>query len=122
MQQVQYLNGNLWGELDTAVTIPNDNAERAGAAWFEVNPHLNGEVIGGAAIEKQGYVTLKGNYLIYPAIQASPTGTAAMIMTLSGQSFYPSVVYTVLSISGSTIVSSRTRLPVTCTRSAIGSK
>jgi hypothetical protein len=96
MQQVQYLNGNLWGELDTAVTIPNDNAERAGAAWFEVNPHLNGEVIGGAAIEKQGYVTLKGNYLIYPAIQASPTGTAAMIMTLSGQSFYPSVVYTVL--------------------------
>jgi hypothetical protein len=96
MQQVQYLNGNLWSELGTAVTIPNDNAERAGAAWFEVNPHLNGEVIGGAAIEKQGYVTLKGNYLIYPAIQASPTGTAAMIMTLSGQNFYPSVVYTVL--------------------------
>ncbi|MFL5655601.1 MAG: hypothetical protein ACJ8CB_15670 [Ktedonobacteraceae bacterium] len=96
MQQVQYLNGNLWGELGTAVTIPHDNAERAGAAWFEVNPHLNGEVIGGAAIEKQGYVTLKGNYLIYPAIQASPTGTAAMIMTLSGRNYYPSVVYTVL--------------------------
>src|SRR5437763_804557 len=96
MQQVQYLNGNLWGELGTAVTIPNDNAERAGAAWFEVNPHLNGEVIGGAAIEKQGYVTLKGNYLIYPAIQANSAGTAAMIMTLSGKNFFPSVVYTVL--------------------------
>jgi hypothetical protein len=96
MQQVQYINGNLWGELTTAVTIPNDNTERAGAAWFEVNPHLNGQVIGGAAILKQGYVTLKGNYLIYPAIQASSTGTAAMIMTLSGKNFFPSVVYTVL--------------------------
>ncbi len=96
MQQVQYINGNLWGELTTAVTIPNDNAERAGAAWFEVNPHLNGQVIGGAAILKQGYVTLKGNYLIYPAIQANSAGTAAMIMTLSGKNFFPSVVYTVL--------------------------
>ena len=53
-------------------------------------------MIGGAAINKQGYVTLKGNFLIYPAIQASPTGSAAMIMTLSGHSFYPSAVYTVL--------------------------
>ncbi|MFL5588228.1 MAG: hypothetical protein ACJ8DI_11300 [Ktedonobacteraceae bacterium] len=96
MQQVQYINGNLWGELTTAVTIPNDNAERAGAAWFKVNPHLNGQVIDGAAILKQGYVTLKGNYLIYPAIQANSAGTAAVIMTLSGKNFFPSVVYTVL--------------------------
>src|SRR5205823_11433646 len=71
MQQVQYIDGNLWGELTTALTIPNDNTERAGAAWFKVNPHLNGQVIGGAAILKQGYVTLKGNYLIYPPIQAN---------------------------------------------------
>jgi hypothetical protein len=96
MQQVQYINGNLWGELTTAVTIPFDTAERAGAAWFEVTPRLNGQVIGGASIRNQGYVVLKGNYLIYPAVQASTDGTAAMIMTLSGKSFFPSVVYTVL--------------------------
>ena len=102
MQQVQYINGQLWGELGTAVTIPNDNNERAGAAWFEVKPHLSGQTIGSAAITKQGYVTLKGNYLIYPAIQASPTGTAAMIMTLSGKDFFPSVVYTVLQKGQST--------------------
>ena len=96
MQQVQYINGNLWGELTTAVTIPFDTAERAGAAWFEVTPHLNGQQIGGASIRNQGYVVLKGNYLIYPAVQASSDGTAAMIMTLSGKSFFPSVVYSVL--------------------------
>jgi hypothetical protein len=94
MQQVQYINGNLWGELTTAITIPNDTAERAGAAWFEVTPRLNGQLIGGASIRNQGYVVLRGNYLIYPAVQASPNGTAAIIMTLSGSNFFPSVVYT----------------------------
>jgi len=96
MQQVQFINGNLWGELTTAVTIPFDTAERAGAAWFEITPRLNGQLIGGASIRNQGYVVLKGNYLIYPAVQANSDGTAAMIMTLSGKSFFPSVVYTVL--------------------------
>src|SRR6266571_2732381 len=96
MQQVQYINGNLWGELTTAVTIPFDAAERAGAAWFEITPRLNGKQIGGASIRNQGYVVLKGKYLIYPAVQASSDGTAAMVMTLSGQKNFPSVVYTIL--------------------------
>jgi hypothetical protein len=96
MQQVQFINGSLWGALDTAVTIPNDPASRAGAAWFNVTPHLNGAVIGGANINKQGYVALNGNYLLYPAIQASSQGTAAIVMTLSGPTFFPSAVYTVL--------------------------
>jgi len=84
------------GELTTAVTISFDTAERAGVAWFEVTPRLNGQLIGGASIRNQGYVVLKGNYLIYPAVQASSDGTVAMIMTLSGKSFFPSVVYTIL--------------------------
>jgi hypothetical protein len=96
MQQVQFINGTLWGALGTAVTIPNDTASRAGAAWFQVRPHLNGEVVGEATITKQGYVAKLGNYLLYPAIQASPEGTAAIVMTLSGPNFYPSAVYTFL--------------------------
>ncbi len=96
MQQVQYINGNLWGELTTAITPITDTEERAGAAWFEVHPNLDGNVIGGATIKNQGYVVLPGSYLIYPAVQASPQGTAAMIMTLTGENFYPSVAYTVL--------------------------
>jgi hypothetical protein len=100
MQQVQYINGNLWGELTTGVTIPNDTAQRAGAAWFEVTPHLNGQHIGGASIRNQGYVVLKGSYLIYPAVQASPNGTAAMVMTLTGPNYFPSVAYTTLQQNG----------------------
>ena len=102
MQQVQFINGNLWGALDTGVTIPNDTAPRAGAAWFEVQPFLNasGTVIRTAHLVNQGYVTLLGNYLLYPAIQASPNGTAAIVMTLSGSNFFPSVVYTRLQQNG----------------------
>lgn len=98
MQQVQYINGNLWGELDTAVTIPGDTAERAGAAWFEVQPQLSGDAkhIASAHIDNQGYVAVKGSYLLYPAIQASPDGTAAIVMTLSGAHYFPSAVYTLL--------------------------
>ncbi len=34
MQQVQYIAGHVWIALDTSVTIPDDPAPRAGAAWF----------------------------------------------------------------------------------------
>ena len=102
MQQVQYINGNLWGELTTGVTIPNDPAQRAGAAWFKVQPQLDasGKLINRAKIANQGYVVSLGNYLIYPAIQASPNGTAAIVMTLTGSNYFPSVVYTKLQQNG----------------------
>ena len=41
MQQTQFINGQIWGELTTAVTIPGDSAPRAGAAWFAVRPSLS---------------------------------------------------------------------------------
>jgi hypothetical protein len=102
MQQVQFINGNLWGALDTGVTIPNDTAPRAGAAWFKVQPQLDasGKLISSAHIVKQGYVASLGNYLLYPAIQASPNGTAAIVMTLSGSNNFPSVVYTKMQAGG----------------------
>ncbi len=97
MQQVQFIDGNLWGALDTGITIPNDTAPRAGLAWFKVHPHLNGAVIDEARLKGQGYVASLGNYLLYPAIQVDHHGTAAMVMTISGPTFFPSAAYTVLS-------------------------
>jgi len=93
MQQVEYINHDLWGALDTSVTIPNDPSPRAGIAWFNVQPYRSGSNIGGALIRGQGYVALKGNYLLYPAIQASPAGSVAIILTLSGRTHYPSAAY-----------------------------
>lgn len=100
MQQTQFLGGDLWGALDTSVTIPNDATARAGAAWFDVRPTVSGSgangVITGAPIHRQGYVGVAGNYVLYPAIQAAPSGRVAMVMTLSGQRHFPSAAYSVL--------------------------
>ena len=96
MQQVQFINGELWGALDTTLTIPNDTAPRAGAAWFKVRPHLHDAVIGSADLENQGYVASRGNYLLYPAIEVNRQGAAAMVITLSGPKFFPSAAYTIL--------------------------
>ena len=97
MQQTQYINGSVWGELDTAVSISGDTAVRAGAAWFQVNPSLaQGVLTASTTIARQGYVVSKGNYLLYPALQASSTGAVGMVLTLSGTNHFPSAVYTVM--------------------------
>jgi hypothetical protein len=96
MQQVQSIGGDVWGALDTSVTIPHDPAPRAGAAWFDVRPTITKDVITAAQTRRQGYVALAGNYLLYPAIQAAPSGKAVMTITLSGQRNFPSAAYAVL--------------------------
>lgn len=95
MQQVQYIAGHVWGELDTSVTIPNDTAARAGAAWFKVTPTLSKGVISSATTQ-QGYVTVPGNYVLYPAIQSAPDGKTVMAVGLTGSSRYPSSAYAVM--------------------------
>ena len=75
MQQTQFINGSIWGELGTALTIPGDTAERAGAAWFRVRPHLTaGKLDSTTKVLQQGYVAVKGHYFIYPALQVAPDG------------------------------------------------
>ncbi len=96
MQQVQYVGGSVWGELGTAVTIPGDPQERAGAAWFEVRPTLSSTGLTGATMRRQGYVVLSGNWVMFPALQVTPSGAAAMVVSLSGKSRYPSAAYTTM--------------------------
>ena len=97
MQQTQFINGSVWGELDTALTIPGDTAQRAGAAWFRVRPHLTGGKLDSTTkVLQQGYVAVKGRYFIYPALQVAPDGGAAMVGTLSGSDLFPSAAFTTL--------------------------
>ena len=96
MQQVQYINGSVWGELGTAVTIAGDPLQRAGAAWFQVEPRLGGGAVTAAQMQHQGYVSVAGNYVLYPALQSTPSGGAAMVVTLTGAKHFPSAAYTTL--------------------------
>ena len=100
MLQVQFINGQLWSSLNTALTIAGETGVRSGAAWFEVHPSLNGGIIGKSKVTNQGYVASTGNYLLYPAVAASPNGSVAMVMTLTGPNTFPSAVYSVLKAGG----------------------
>jgi hypothetical protein len=93
MQQTQYINGAIWGEVTTSVNIAHDATVRAGAAWFSVQPTLHNNHIGASVIPHQGYVVLAGNNVIYPALQALPSGNVAMVFTVTGGDHFPSAAY-----------------------------
>jgi hypothetical protein len=100
MQQVQFIGGEVWGELGTAVSIPGDPDQRAGAAWFAIRPRLNGGQVTGATIDRQGYVASAREYVLYPALNADSAGRAAMVFTLTSANRFASAAYAVLSARG----------------------
>jgi hypothetical protein len=85
MQQVTYANGKLWGALDTALN-PDGGAQRAGIAWYIVNPSAGKLVL-------QGYLGATGHDFTYPAIGVTPSGRGIMAFTDTGNSTYPSAAY-----------------------------
>ena len=107
LQQVQFINGNLWGALGTSVTVPHDTAARAGIAWFQVAPHVQNQLLSKAEIVNQGYVASAGNYLLYPAIQVGWNNSAVIVFTLSGANNFPSAAYAVMSPGSSSFNSIR---------------
>jgi hypothetical protein len=85
MQQVMYASGKLWGALDTAIN-PDGGAQRAGIAWFIVNPNA-GKVV------KQGYLGAAGYDFTYPAIGVTASGRGVMAFTATGDTLNPSAAY-----------------------------
>ncbi len=85
MQEVTYANGKLWGALDTAVN-PDGGAQRAGVAWFILNPST-------PKVLMQGYLGATGYDFTYPAIGVTASGRGVMAFTATGDSTYPSAAY-----------------------------
>jgi hypothetical protein len=85
MQQVMYANGKVWGALDTALN-PDGGPQRAGIAWYIVNPDTSKLVL-------QGYLGATGYDFTYPAIGVTPSGRGVMAFTATGDTTYPSAAY-----------------------------
>ena len=85
MQQVMYANGKLWGALDTALN-PDGGAQRAGIAWYIVNPSSN-------KVALQGYLGATGHDFTYPAIGVTASGRGVMAFTATGDTLNPSAAY-----------------------------
>jgi hypothetical protein len=85
MQQVTYANGKLWGALDTALN-PDGGPQRAGIAWYIVNPSTPKVILA-------GYLGASGHDFTYPAIGVTPSGRGVMAFTDMGDTTYPSAAY-----------------------------
>jgi hypothetical protein len=89
MQQVMYANGKLWGALDTALN-PDGGPQRAGIAWYIVNPNA-GKVV------MEGYLGAAGYDFTYPAIAVTQSGRGVMAFTATSDNaataLYPSAAF-----------------------------
>lgn len=98
MQQVQYINGQVWATLDTAVLFSGHPAAFDGIAWFEIRPQIDSSGnIAGATFTHQGYVASAGNYLVYPAIEHTAEGTTGIAFSITNPTLNPSTAYVVRS-------------------------
>jgi hypothetical protein len=95
MQQVTWVNGSLWGALDTGLNTSNH--KQAGIEWFKVS--ANGGSAG-AKLANSGYVGLGNDNLTYPAIGITAGGNGVMAFTVVGSNFFPSAGYALIGNGG----------------------
>jgi hypothetical protein len=92
MQQVVFAGGQLYGALDTTLTMRGRN--KAGIEYFVVDP---AQPRAARALVRNGYVGLPNNNLTYPAIGVLPNGRGVMAFTVVGEDHYPSAGYAPIS-------------------------
>jgi hypothetical protein len=97
MQQVTWVNGSLWGALDTALSV--SSAKQAGIEWFTVAPGTSSGTVS-ATLTNQGYLGLGNDNLTYPAIGITSRGTGVIAFTVVGSDFYPSAGYATITSAG----------------------
>jgi hypothetical protein len=97
MQQTTWVNGTLWGAIDTG--LATSNGKQAGIEWFSVSPSMSTGSLT-ATLKNEGYVGLGNDNLTYPAIGITSGGTGVMAFTVVGSDFFPSAGYALVTPSG----------------------
>jgi hypothetical protein len=98
MNQVVYAAGDLWSGVNTNVSVNGQTLQ--GIAWFAVKPTLSHGQLS-ATMDKQGYVSVANENVIFPSVGVTPTGKALISFTLVGPDYWPSSAYASTSSSGS---------------------
>lgn len=96
MQQVTYVNGKLWGTVDTSAIVGRTFVDAA--AYFVITPSWSGGVLK-ASVATQGYVAAANDNLLYPAVAVGTSGKGAMVFTLVGPDYFPSAAYIPISLA-----------------------
>ena len=91
---MKYVNGKLWGAVNTVVKTKN-GPTRVGIAYFVAAPSVSGGQVA-ATMPAQGYVSVNQQNVLYPAIGINSAGKGAMTFTLVGPDVYPSTAYVLI--------------------------
>ncbi|GAC1438484.1 MAG: hypothetical protein NVS9B5_36020 [Terriglobales bacterium] len=94
MNQVIYSNGLLYGGVNSKLKV--GGASQTGIAWFAVKPTFQGPTLEGS-VAHQGYVAVAGNNVIFPSVGVDGDNDGAIVFTLTGPAYFPSVAYATLS-------------------------
>jgi hypothetical protein len=97
MNQTVYVDGQIWGALNTVLKSPT-GATRTGIAWFGVTPDSSGTLDG--EVTAQGYVAVQNNNVVFPAVAADQQGNVLVGYSLVGPDFYPSAAYSWIGADG----------------------
>jgi hypothetical protein len=88
MMQCEYIGGNVWCSLETAVSVAGDPTTRDGIAWFKIGVHSQ-------TVRQQGYIASPKNYLLFPSINVTTQGTVGIAFSITGPHLNPSAAYVV---------------------------
>ena len=88
---LSYAGGRLYATLGTQVT--DDVGRRVvGGAYFVMSPTFRAGVLA-ALVLRQGYLSVRNNHLLRPAIAVNPQGRGTIALTLVGPDYFPSAAF-----------------------------
>jgi hypothetical protein len=90
MQQAVFADDHLWGALNTVVS--DGIGQNVGIAYFCVKPSMKHGKLS-AKLEGQNYVSVKGASVMFPSVGVTGGSTAAIALTLTGPSYFPSAAF-----------------------------
>jgi hypothetical protein len=79
------------------IKTPNSPV-KAGIAWFAVSPSIETGTASGT-VAAQGYISVAGASLLYPAVAVNSAGRATAVFTLAGPNFWPTAAYAPLDLT-----------------------
>lgn len=94
MQNVEFINGVLYGALASAVNVRGDPVTRDGASWFAILPVAIGSHLFGAVID-HSVVTVPGAFVLDPAIVVTNDRTIGLGFSVTSPTLNPSTAFTV---------------------------
>ena len=88
---VSYAGGRLYVTFATGVT--DETGQRlVGGAYVVLSPNFRGGVLS-TPLLRQGYLLVRGNHLLRPAVALNPRGRGTIAFTLVGPDYYPSAAF-----------------------------